>query len=128
MTILVDMNLSPRWVSLLKKAGIQSYHWSSLGFATATDKEILSCAKLNRYVILTYDLDFGAILASCRFQFPSVIQIRARNLDSLKLAQKVIAVIKKHEAFLNQGCLISIDDKKNKLRILPIADSRKTQK
>jgi predicted nuclease of predicted toxin-antitoxin system len=35
MKLLVDMNLSPRWVSLLADAGIEAAHWSMLGATNA---------------------------------------------------------------------------------------------
>jgi predicted nuclease of predicted toxin-antitoxin system len=37
MKLLVDMNLSPRWVSILADAGIATAHWSSLGPSNAPD-------------------------------------------------------------------------------------------
>jgi predicted nuclease of predicted toxin-antitoxin system len=40
MKILIDMNLSPRWVSVLSAAGISTVHWSSVGSANAPDAEI----------------------------------------------------------------------------------------
>lgn len=33
MKLLVDMNLSPRWVKLLADADIEAIHWSSIGGA-----------------------------------------------------------------------------------------------
>jgi predicted nuclease of predicted toxin-antitoxin system len=37
MKLLVDMNLSPRWLKLLSEAGIEAAHWSALGRANAPD-------------------------------------------------------------------------------------------
>jgi len=31
MKVLLDMNLSPRWVSLLVDAGMEAVHWSHIG-------------------------------------------------------------------------------------------------
>ncbi len=31
MKLLIDMNLSPRWVSVLRAAGFAALHWSSVG-------------------------------------------------------------------------------------------------
>ena len=70
MKLLVDMNLSPRWVQLLRDAGWEAAHWSTVGKPNATDSEITAYAAANNYVILTSDLDFGAILASTRELLP----------------------------------------------------------
>ena len=57
MKLLVDMNLSPRWLTLLASAGWEAIHWGTLGKHDAPDSEILAYAALNEYVI-THDLDF----------------------------------------------------------------------
>jgi len=64
MKLLVDMNLSPRWVSILADAGIEAAHWSALGAVNALDSEIMAFAEAKGYVVLTHDLDFSAILAA----------------------------------------------------------------
>jgi predicted nuclease of predicted toxin-antitoxin system len=40
MKLLVDMNLSPRWVTLLTGAGIVAEHWSTLGVQTAPERAV----------------------------------------------------------------------------------------
>jgi predicted nuclease of predicted toxin-antitoxin system len=50
MKLLVDMNLSPRWVSLLADAGIEAKHWSTLGAANAPDSGIMTFAEALRAV------------------------------------------------------------------------------
>jgi predicted nuclease of predicted toxin-antitoxin system len=63
MKILIDMNLSLRLVTFLVDAGIPATHWRSVGAAGAPDTEIMAYAKANDFVVLTHDLDFGAIPA-----------------------------------------------------------------
>jgi predicted nuclease of predicted toxin-antitoxin system len=64
MKLLIDMNLSPRWVQVFEQAGIQAVHWSLIGPGNAPDREIMAFAKSGGWVVLTHDLDFGAILAA----------------------------------------------------------------
>lgn len=90
MKLLVDMNLSPRWVRVLTDAGFEAAHWSTLGAANAPDAEIMAFAKANGYVVLTHDLDFSAFLrqptarnpASCKF----VPRMSARTQSASRLA------------------------------------------
>jgi predicted nuclease of predicted toxin-antitoxin system len=42
MRLLIDMNLSPRWVDVLADAGIEAIHWSALGAYNAPDSEIMA--------------------------------------------------------------------------------------
>lgn len=73
MRILVDMNLTPRWVEHLTREGHEARHWSSLGSVNAKDREICDYARAAGYVVLTNDLDFPQILAHTRNTGPSVI-------------------------------------------------------
>ena len=73
MKLLVDMSLSPRWVILLAGAGIEAARGSTLGSKNAPDSEIMASARANDYVVLTHDLDFGAILAATHGEKPSVV-------------------------------------------------------
>ncbi|MDD0928102.1 DUF5615 family PIN-like protein [Xylella fastidiosa subsp. multiplex] len=75
------MNLSPRWVDVLADAGIEAAHWSTLGAYNAQDSEIMAYASANNYMVLTHDLDFGAILAATHGEKPSVVQIRAEDIS-----------------------------------------------
>lgn len=71
--IIVDMNLPPRWVNLLRAEGWAAVHWSEIGSPGAADTEIVRYAKDGGYTVLTHDLDFGAILAASAGNAPSVV-------------------------------------------------------
>jgi predicted nuclease of predicted toxin-antitoxin system len=90
MKLLIDMNLSPRWVKCFAAAGIASEHWSSLGAYGAPDAEIMDFAKANDFIVITHDLDFGAILAATQFDKPSVVQIRTDTVDPDIIAEPVL--------------------------------------
>jgi len=44
-TFLIDMNLSPEWVELLKESGIDALHWSRLGETNAPDDVLFDRAR-----------------------------------------------------------------------------------
>ena len=71
MRLLIDMNMSPDWVPLLRGHGFDAVQWSSLGAANAPDSEIIGYAFLNRCVVFTHDLDFGIILAHSKAGGPA---------------------------------------------------------
>jgi predicted nuclease of predicted toxin-antitoxin system len=70
MKFLIDMNLSPDWVSVFEAHDIVSLHWSKIGRPDAKDHEIFQYARENKFVIFTHDLDFGAALALSRAESP----------------------------------------------------------
>jgi predicted nuclease of predicted toxin-antitoxin system len=81
MKLLVDMNLSPRWIGLLQDAGWEAVHWSAVGKVSAPDSEVMAYAAQHDYVVLTLDLDFSAILAATHGNKPSVVQIRTEDVN-----------------------------------------------
>jgi len=119
MKILIDMNLSPRWVKLFDDADVESAHWSTIGATNAPDSEIMDYAKANNYIVLTHDLDFSAILAVTHGEKPSVVQIRAENVSPDVIGWPVIAALRQMATELEEGALITVDPKRTRLRLLP---------
>jgi len=121
MKIVLDMNLSPQWVLVLKAAGHECVHWSEIGPATALDLEIMTWARSNQFVVFTHDLDFGAILAATNADAPSVLQVRSQNILPQHSGKLVLSILKQFEKTLNEGALVSIDEKRARARVLPIS-------
>jgi predicted nuclease of predicted toxin-antitoxin system len=106
MKLLVDMNLSPRWIGLLRDAGWEAVHWSAVGKVNAPDSEVMLYAAQHDYVVLTLDLDFSAILAATRGKKPSVVQIRTDDGHPSAIGTQVIAALRHMESEL-QSALFS---------------------
>ena len=114
------MNLSPRWVSVLEAAGLEAVHWSDIGPGNASDIQIMAFAKAENYVIMTYDLDFSAILAATQGGKPSVVQIRAADVSPDEIAPLVIDALRQMKNELDFGALLTIDLQRTRLRLLPL--------
>ncbi len=76
----VDMNLSPLWGEVLRKAGFEAMHWSSIGKATDEDILIMDYARNHDCIVFTHDMDFGMLLALTNAAAPSVLQIRTADV------------------------------------------------
>ncbi|MBW9254967.1 MAG: hypothetical protein G3I08_00975 [Ferrovum sp.] len=120
MKLLVDMNLSPRWVEVLADASIKAVHWSGLGVNNAPDSEIMAYASANDYIVLTNDLDFSAILATTHGEKPSVVQIRSEDLSPNAIGKQVIAALRQMASELEEGALLTVDPSRTRLRVLPL--------
>jgi predicted nuclease of predicted toxin-antitoxin system len=120
MKVLIDMNLSPRWVGEFAKSGIESSHWSALGAFNAPDREIMAFAQLHGYVVMTHDLDFGAILAATQGEKPSVVQIRADDVSPDVIGRSVITALLQMAAELEMGALLTVDPNRVRMRLLPL--------
>jgi|SRR6185312_899786 len=119
MKLLVDMNLTPRWADALVDAGFEAAHWSAVGLASAPDSEIMDFAVIHSYVVLTNDLDFGAILAKTNAGRPSVVQIRGGDLSPEEIGTQVFEALRQLGSELEAGALVTVDPLKTRVKVLP---------
>lgn len=120
MKLVIDMNLSPGWVPVLMQAGHTATHWSSVGSPRAKDREILTWARQRKEVVFTHDLDFGAILAATDADAPSVIQVRTQDPTPESCGNIVLDTLRRHAQALADGALISVDENRARVRLLPL--------
>ncbi|MFI5059138.1 MAG: DUF5615 family PIN-like protein [Candidatus Acidiferrales bacterium] len=119
MKLLVDMNLSPQWIPFLRDAGWETIHWSDVGKEVASDAEIMAYAATHDYVVVTHDLDFGAILAVTHGKKPSVVQIRSEDVSPKVIGRQTVAALRHVQMELEAGALLTIESERIRLRLLP---------
>lgn len=73
MKFLADMGISQSTVRWLKEKGYDAIHLRDENLHTLPDDKIFKKAKKENRIVLTCDLDFGAILAFSKAEFPSII-------------------------------------------------------
>ena len=127
MKLLLDMNLSPRWVDFLTEAGFEVVHWFTIGAVNTPDSEIMAYARGHDYVVLTHDLDLGSILAVTHGEKPSVVQVRSQDVRTESIGFLVVNAIRQMVLELEQGALLTIDSKRTRLRILPLQSKDKQE-
>ena len=118
MKLLLDMNLSPLLAIEMTLAGFEAVHWSAVGAFNATDPELMAFAAQHGHVVVMHDLDFGAILAASPLNGPSVVQIRADNLEASVVGQPLIAATKQSKQSLELGALMIVDTHRTRVRVL----------
>jgi predicted nuclease of predicted toxin-antitoxin system len=121
MKFLVDMNLSPKWCAILQTEGWESVHWSDVGSASAPDHEIMQQAFNEDRVVLTHDLDFGAMLAATSAKGPSVVQVRTEDVRPQNLAPLLIPLLRQYQNELEAGALLTVDEFRSRVRLLPLS-------
>jgi predicted nuclease of predicted toxin-antitoxin system len=121
MRILVDMNLTPRWVEFLNGAGHETCHWSSIGAASAKDREICDYARTNGFVLLTNDLDFPQILAHTRDTGPSVVLLRGEPLVPEFRGRALVEALAECQSEIAHGAVLSLNwSGEPRARVLPL--------
>ncbi len=117
---LVDMNLSPRIVTDLRQQGWDILRVSQVLPMDAPDSEILEFARQQNRVIITQDLDFSSLLALGGYEKPSLITFRLSVPDPETITWKLLELLSDIEEELLAGCAVVIDDRRVRVRRLPI--------
>lgn len=120
MKFIIDMNLSPGWVSFLSAVGYQAVHWITIGPSDALDDEIMAFARENGFVVLTQDLDFGELLALNGELGPSVVQLRGGDPMPEVSGRDVARAIEKFGDHIEGGALVTVSLSGSRVRTLPI--------
>lgn len=79
MKFLADMGIAMRIVEWLRKRGYDAVHIREEGLYRLSDKEIFKKSINEGRIILTFDLDFGEIVALSAGEAVSVILFRLHN-------------------------------------------------
>lgn len=120
MKILLDMNIPIDYATLLIARNIETVRWSDVGAANALDAELIEYASKHDFIILTFDLDFGTILAATHKLKPSVIQIRTSILHAEQAVNLIATALFQNAEALEKGAIVSVNLKRAKLRLLPL--------
>lgn len=118
--VLLDMNLSPSWADFLRRHSIECAHWVDIGPADAPDNLLMQWALQNGRVIMTADLDFAALIATSKANAPSVLQLRSDLLTIEALGAAVLEVLTRFETELEAGAIVTLDQNRMRVRILPL--------
>jgi predicted nuclease of predicted toxin-antitoxin system len=118
--LLLDMNLPPSLTATLRSAGFSAVHWSEVGDPRAADTIVLAWAQTNGHVLVTHDLDFGALLAAGGQGTPSVLQLRTADLAPDVYVPLLIAALHQTAEALADGALVTVSPSESRVRILPL--------
>lgn len=118
--LVIDVNLSPEWVSFLAEAGIHAYHWHQVGNPSATDQEIMDWATDHGYAVFTHDLDFSVMLALTRAGRPSVIQLRGPQVLPEQIGSVLLQSLRRFRTDLERGALVLVEPGRSRVRVLPL--------
>ena len=120
MRFLADAGLSPLTVDFLIQLGHEAVHVRALGMQRAPDLDIIERARADASTVLTFDLDFGDVLALGVLDKPSVIIFRLTDERSASVNQRLATILNERSADLESGVLILVEDTRYRVRKLPI--------
>ena len=114
------MGVSLTTVIALRAANHDAVHLRDEGLIRLPDREIAEKAVVENRIVLTFDLDFGDILATVRTDRPSVVIFRMRNQTPAAVNPRLFRVIADCEKELASGAIVIVEDDGFRLRRLPI--------
>lgn len=120
MRFLADAGVSPDTVAFLTRLGHDAIHVRALELHRAQDRELVDYARSEARVIVTFDLDFGDILALGVLDRPSVILLRLSDGRPVEVNSRLGTVVVEQKAALESGALILVEDVRYRVRKLPI--------
>jgi predicted nuclease of predicted toxin-antitoxin system len=120
MRFLADAGISPRTVDHLNELGHDAVHVRTLGLQRASDEVVAARARDDSRVLVTFDLDFGDVLAVGVLDKPSVIILRLSDQRAEPVNQRLAIVVAERSRELESGTLVLVEDTRYRVRRLPI--------
>jgi predicted nuclease of predicted toxin-antitoxin system len=120
MRFLADMGVDIRVVQWLRQNGHDTKHLRDEGLHRIPNGEIFAKAISESRVILTFDLDFGEILALSQGKKTSVILFRLHNTETSHLIKRLNTVLADTAEALEQGAVVVVEESRHRIRYLPL--------
>ncbi|MBI2088268.1 MAG: DUF5615 family PIN-like protein [Deltaproteobacteria bacterium] len=119
MRLLADMGVDVRVVHWLRSQGHNATHLRDEGLQRSPNGEIFKKAVAESRVILTFDLDFGEILALSKGPKAGVILFRLRNTRTPHVIQRLASVLSDCVEPLERGAVVIVQESRHRVREFP---------
>jgi predicted nuclease of predicted toxin-antitoxin system len=117
---LADMGVSQGVVEWLRSAGHDAMHLRDQGLHRLPNGDIFEKGFIEHRVVLTFDLDFGEIVAASGGHVVSVVLFRLQNTRAGHVIERLKAVLEQSSAELESGAIIVVEEGRHRVRRLPI--------
>jgi len=117
---LADAGISPKTVDFLNQLGHEAVHVRAEGLERSSDRALVERAQADGCVLVTFDLDFGDILALGVLDKPSAIILRLENERAESVNRHLAVVVTECVNALESGALILVEEARYRVRKLPI--------
>jgi predicted nuclease of predicted toxin-antitoxin system len=120
MRFLADMGVSMCVVRWPRAESHDVVHLRDQGLQRLPNGDIFWKAKRENRVVVTFDLDFGEIVAGSEGQIVSVVLFRLRNSRSANVIARLQIVLNQSSAALAAGAIVVVEESRHRIRKLPI--------
>lgn len=120
MRFLADMGIALKIVEWLRANGHEALHLREERLHRLLDEQIFAKAATEGRIVLTFDLDFGEIIALSGMRSVNVILFRLRNTRTPHVIDRLRTVLEQSGQALEQGAIIIVEESRHRIRRLPI--------
>ncbi len=120
MRFLADMGVSVRLTEWLRSQGHDVVHLRDQGLQRLPNGEIFEKGIRERRIVLTFDLDFGEIVAAAGSRVISVILFRLHDTRISHVRDRLVRVLLESANALEEGAIVVVEESRHRVRKLPI--------
>jgi predicted nuclease of predicted toxin-antitoxin system len=114
------MGVARSTLAALRDLGHDVEHLAEVGLEKLSDREVLHRAAKERRAVITFDLDFGDLIAASGRSLPSVIVLRLADQRPVSATPRILSALTRFGEALEKGALLVIEDARVRLRRLPL--------
>jgi predicted nuclease of predicted toxin-antitoxin system len=119
MRFLADMGVAARVVDWLRARGHDATHLREEKLHRLPDPEIFRKAASEERILLTFDLDFGEIVALSSAKKVSVVLFRLRNPRTAHVIDRLSSTLRETQPALESGAIVVVEESRVRMRRLP---------
>ena len=120
MKFLADMGVAQRVVQWLRENSYDAVHLREENLQRLPNGMIFEKAYAEQRILLTFDLDFGEIVALSGDRLISVILFRLHNTRTPHVIERLKKVLNNTAQALHQGAIVVVEDSRHRIRHLPL--------
>ncbi len=120
MRFLADMGVATRVVDWLRQNGHDAKHLRDEGLHRIPNGEIFAKAISENRILITFDLDFGEIVALSKREKVSIILFRLHNTRTSHLINRLSIVFEDSAGALGEGAVVVVEESRHRVRHLPL--------
>ena len=122
MRFLADMGVAMRIVEWLRAQGHDVNHLREEGLQRMPDGDIFLKAATESRILLTFDLDFGEILALSGERKVSLVLFRLHNTRTPHVIERLNLALAQSKMILETGAILVIEENRVRTRRLPLRE------
>jgi len=113
---LANMGVSPRTVNFLRELVHEAVRLNDIGLHHASDLEVIGHAARGGHVVLTFDLEYPALLVLSSKDRVSAVVFRTVNADPAWINSRLSQSLPLVEDALREGAIIVVEDDRVRVR------------